>query len=249
MHTQCSGALAGLLHCLCLQRVQNAISMFVAVVCVRHGVVLTLATQHCFCHCTTLPDHATQERGADACTDVQEQLLRLRDIQLNHSHVMISICLLNPDDLPHQFRVVNLETRELSDTPDKVWCHWNTASSGADLNMLKHSAGDVMWCCLSNHVAVALCCVVLRCAALCCFARAAPCRAAPRHATPRCAVLCCAVLCCAVLCSVIGQTCACQACQAAVLCCFLTFPASDHNTHSSVCPSVLACRHTSARAG
>lgn len=63
-----------------------------------------------------------QERGDDVCTDVNRLQMKLRDILLNHSRIIISVLLLNPDDLPHKFRVINMETRELSDTPEQV-CH------------------------------------------------------------------------------------------------------------------------------
>ena len=53
-------------------------------------------------------------------TDGAQLLLQLRELLLTHCSFVISILLLNPDDLLHKMRVVNMETLELSDTPEQV---------------------------------------------------------------------------------------------------------------------------------
>lgn len=55
------------------------------------------------------------------CTDVEQQKQKLRLLQLNHVRGLITVLLLNPDiDLMHKLRVLNVATRELSDTPEQV---------------------------------------------------------------------------------------------------------------------------------
>lgn len=62
-----------------------------------------------------------QERGADdMCCGSQEPAEALAEIIRQHTRCIITILLLHPDDLLHKFRVVNLNTLELSDNPEQV---------------------------------------------------------------------------------------------------------------------------------
>jgi len=61
-----------------------------------------------------------QERADDMCCGSQEPAEALATILQQHSRCITTILLLHPDDLLHKFRVVNLNTLELSDNPEQV---------------------------------------------------------------------------------------------------------------------------------
>jgi hypothetical protein len=61
------------------------------------------------------------QEGVDATTTAnQQQLLKLRELQLNHVRFVYSLLLLNQGGVLNKLRVLNLETKELSDTPQQV---------------------------------------------------------------------------------------------------------------------------------
>jgi hypothetical protein len=61
------------------------------------------------------------QEGVDATrTANQQQLLKLRELQLNHVRFVYSLLLLNQGGVLNKLRVLNLETMELSDTPQQV---------------------------------------------------------------------------------------------------------------------------------
>lgn len=61
-----------------------------------------------------------QERGEDVCSGSEHPLLVLNQIILKHARCVAAILLLNPDDLLHRFRIVNLNTMEMSDNAEQV---------------------------------------------------------------------------------------------------------------------------------
>jgi hypothetical protein len=60
------------------------------------------------------------ERGEDVCSGSEHPLLVLNQIVLEHIRCIAAILLLHPDDLLHQFRIVNVNTMELSDSAEQV---------------------------------------------------------------------------------------------------------------------------------
>jgi hypothetical protein len=61
-----------------------------------------------------------QGRGRDLSDGMQHPLLMLQAIERRHMHRINTILLLNPDNLLQRLRVVNVNTLELSDTPEQV---------------------------------------------------------------------------------------------------------------------------------
>lgn len=64
---------------------------------------------------------ALQDGVVDAsAADQQQLLLKLRELQLNHTRVVFSLLLLNQEGLLTKLHIFNHETKQLSDTPEQV---------------------------------------------------------------------------------------------------------------------------------